>query len=208
MSSEIPRPENPEPTRPTSGVADRRSGAGALRPDALRPGGPAGRRRPRRALVCGVALAAVLSLGAAGCGGSDADDDSVVRKVVTTDAGTTIVRTITDRDKLKLEAQDSSLYAEEGPDTPRSATAAMEGKPLGARCKLKDGRTIGTIQLLWREDSRTWGSSLEVQGVYEEKEPVANVLVSCELRRGEPAGPGATDINAGPVTDTASFVDE
>lgn len=166
------------------------------------------RRSGRRRLV---PLAAIVALGAAGCGGSGGGgggDDEVQRKVVTTDAGTIIVRADAEPVALRVEVQDSSVYVTPTDGTPKDVLTQMRGKPLGGRCTLKDGRTIGTIQLLWRESSGDWGSNLEVQGVYDEKTPLPEAVRSCELRRGVAAGAGATDVNAGPVLTTATFTDD
>ncbi|WP_022929107.1 hypothetical protein [Patulibacter americanus] len=163
------------------------------------------RRRPplplRRALVVAGAIALT---GCAG-GGADDDPDTAQRRVVTTDAGTIIIRTVTDREGLEVEVQESSVYVRPTKDTPRALLAEASGKPLGGRCRTRDGRTVGTIALYWRERSKDWGASLDVQGVYEDPKPFAEVVRSCELRRGVAAG-GGTDVNAGPVLATGVFV--
>jgi hypothetical protein len=162
------------------------------------------RRRPplrlRRALV----LAGAVAL--AGCGGGGEDDpDTAQRRVVTTDAGTIIVRTVTDRQGLELEVQNSSVYVRPTKDTPQALLDQASGKPLGGRCRTRDGRTVGTVALYWRARSKDWGANLEVQGAYEDPRPFAEVVRSCELRRGIAVG-GGTDVNAGPVLATGLLV--
>ncbi|MGX6447253.1 hypothetical protein ACVU7I_04195 [Patulibacter sp. S7RM1-6] len=156
--------------------------------------------RPRVVPLLPLALVGVL----AGCGD---DDGTVERKVVTTDAGTVISRTTDPEHGLRLEAQDDSLYVRPTAATPAALRRQLRGKPLGGRCTLRDGRTVGTIALYWRDRPADWGASLEVQRVYRDEDtPFAAAVRSCELRRGRPAG-GATDVAAGPVLARASFVE-
>jgi len=162
--------------------------------------------RSRRRRVLAGALVGCASLAVIGCGGGGEDEDTVQRKVITTDAGTVIVRSVTDREALKVEVQSDSVYVAFTDDTPGATREMLRGKPLGGRCKLADGRQIGTIQLLWRDDPGDWGSNLGVQGVYEGDDALPQEIRSCELRRGEAAA-GGTDINAGPVLATVSFED-
>lgn len=161
-------------------------------------------------------LLVVLGLGAAACGGgSDGggggggeSDDTVQRKVVTTDAGTVIVRAVTEKEGLEVEVQGDSVYVAFTKETPAATRAALQGKPLGGRCRLADGREIGTIQLLWREDPGNWGSNLGVQGVYEQGDALPGDIRTCDLRRGQAVGVGQTDINAGPVLTSVRFTEE
>lgn len=176
------------------------------RPILGRPEAPR-RTRHRSAAVAAAAALAVVTSGCGGSGGGGSDDDAQ-RKVITTDAGTIIVRADAEPVALKVEVQDSSVYVTPTDATPKDVLAEVRGKPLGGRCTLKDGRTIGTIQLLWRQRSGDWGSNLEVQGVYEETAPLPEAIRSCELRRGVAVGADATDVNAGPVLSTATFSDE
>lgn len=195
--------------RPTTGRPRDASTARPVGPSDHAPAAPAvaaaGRRRRRILVLAATGTLAALAPTGCGSGGDDADAE---RRVVTTDAGTTIVRTTSETDGLRVEVQDSSLYVSATAATPPSVLAAMKGRPLGGRCTLEDGREIGTIQVLWRDDPGDWGANLEVQGVYEDHTPLAEVVRSCAFRRGTPAGPGATDVNAGPVLTTASFVEE
>jgi hypothetical protein len=165
------------------------------------------RRRPQSPLRRALIVAGAVALAGCGGGGADDDPDTAQRRVVTTDAGTIIIRTVTDREALELEVQHSSVYVRPTKDTPEALLGEASGKPLGGRCRTRDGRTVGTIALYWRERSKDWGSSLEVQGVYDDPKPFAEVVRSCELRRGVPSG-GGTDVNAGPVLATGVFVED
>ncbi|MDO9408920.1 hypothetical protein [Patulibacter sp.] len=178
----------------------------AVRPGPRRPRelGRSGRRRaPAGPLACCAALA-IAGCGGGGGGGDDADAQ---RRVITTNAGTVIVRSVTDRDGLKVEVQSDSVYVSATDDTPPALLSELKGKPLGGRCTLADGRKIGTIQLLWREDPGDWGSNLAVQGVYDGGDALPREIRSCDLRRGEAAA-GGTDVNAGPVLASVTFTDD
>ncbi|WP_026911620.1 hypothetical protein [Patulibacter minatonensis] len=148
----------------------------------MRAPGPVPRTTARWA---GLLVLAAAGAGLVGCGGDDTD--SAQRKVVTTDAGTVIVRTITDRDGLKVEAQGSSLYASFTEDTPATVRTALQGTPLAVSCTLRDGKAVPAFQLLWRDDAKDWGASLEVQGAYEAKEPFASEARSCTVGTGSDA---------------------
>lgn len=135
-------------------------------------------------------------------------EDRIQRRVFTTQAGTTIVRTVDGPTGLKLEAQNDNLYVEPTSATPASLTGQIDGKPLGARCSTRDGRTLDTFPLYWRERSSDWGVALGVVGRWEDEDRLfAEAVASCELRRGTPAGAGRTDVAAGPVLATGTFTE-
>lgn len=135
-------------------------------------------------------------------------EDRIQRRVFTTEAGTTIVRTVDDATGLKLEAQDDNLYVEPTSAAPASLVGRLQGKPLGARCRTRDGRTLDTFPLFWRARSSDWGVSLAVLDRWEDEDRLfAEAVASCELRQGTPAGSGRTDVAAGPVLATGTFTE-
>ncbi|CAB4950579.1 unannotated protein [freshwater metagenome] len=135
-------------------------------------------------------------------------EDRIQRRVFTTEAGTTIVRTVDDATGLKIEAQNDNLYVEPTSATPADLTGRLEGRPLGARCRTRDGRTLDTFPLFWRERSSDWGVSLAVLDRWEDEDRLfAEAVASCELRQGTPAGSGRTDVAAGPVLVTGTFTE-
>lgn len=178
------------------------------------------------ALACG----AVLGLGVTACGGDDdlaltistqggevrtvtlgedeADDESVQRRVVTTSLGTPIIRAVDERTGLKVEAQGNNLYVEPTDATSGALRAELRGKPLGAFCTTRDGHTIDTFPLLWRERSQDWGVALAAYRRWQDEEQqFAEAVASCDLRRGTPVGGGRTDVAAGPVLATGRFAE-
>lgn len=138
----------------------------------------------------------------------ETEEDRVQRRVITTDSGTTIVRTVDDATGLKLEAQSDNLYVEPTDATPATLRSQLRGRPLGARCTTRDGRELKTFPLYWRERSEDWGVALGVLGRWEDEDELfADAVASCELRRGTPAGSGRTDVAAGPVLATGRFTE-
>jgi hypothetical protein len=178
-------------------------------------------------LLCVLALAA---LGVAACGGDDdlaltvstqggasrtvtlgekdPEQDTAQRRVVTTSFGTPIIRTVDDGTGLKLEAQGDNLYLEPTDATSDELRGELRGKPLGASCTTRDGRTVKTFPLMWRERSEDWGVALKAFDRWENEElEFAEAVASCEVRRGTPVGGGRTDVAAGPALLTGRFTE-
>lgn len=191
--------------------------------------GPDHRRTALSALVS-VVCCGGLAFGVAACGGDDdlaltvstqggasrtvtlgeesPDKDTAERRVVTTSFGTPIIRTVDEGTGLKLEAQGDNLYLEPTDATSDDLRGELRGKPLGARCTTRDGRTIQTFPLMWRERSEDWGVSLNAFDRWEnESTPFAEAVASCEVRRGTAVGGGRTDVAAGPVLLTGRFTE-
>ena len=188
-----------------------------------------GHRRTALSAVGSVVCCVGLALGVAACGDDDLaitvstqggasrtvtlgekdpEQDTAERRVVTTSFGTPIIRTTDEGTGLKLEAQGDNLYLEPTDATSDDLRRELRGKPLGARCTTRDGRTVQTFPLMWRERSEDWGVALKAIDRWEdENTPFAEAVASCEVRRGTPVGGGRTDVAAGSVLLTGRFTE-